>query len=132
MSTESAHPPTSVVAVIDDFFFVGKIEAALTGLGLWGARARSAEELDEHLGAGDIRLLIVDIGARSVEPPLAIRKAKAVSPPASVIAYGGHTDIAGLEAAREAGADHVLINSQLAANLAPLIAETVGVAMEGR
>ena len=91
---------------------------ALKQLGMEAALASSAEDLPSRLD-GTASLLIVDLGEPGWNPIEAIHRARKRGIP--VLAFGRHTDLESLEAARKAGADRVVPRSVFAASLPQLI-----------
>ena len=105
------------LVAVPDLRFQSRIEAALRDrqvaieAPLSGERAQRA--------AADAGLLIVDLQAEGFDVPKLIMAARAAG--ARVLAFGRHTDVASLRAARAAGADVVVPRSQLAEELPALL-----------
>src|SRR5262245_21951525 len=109
----------TVVVAIRDLMLGSRAREALKALGLEAVVASSAEDLAGRLDAG-ARLFIVDLG-EPWDPVEAIRRARAKGIP--VLAFGRHTDVETLDAARQAGADRVVPRSAFAASLPDLVRE---------
>jgi DNA-binding response OmpR family regulator len=98
--------------------FQPRIEAVLRDLGC------ETEVCDSPASARDALarrppLVVVDLHATGLDPQAVIRGAKAIG--ARVLAFGRHTEVATLRAAREAGADLAVPRSQLVEELPDLI-----------
>ena len=106
-----------VLLRIPDLMFAAQVGDALKALGLSARDLRGRQSPAEQLkGAA---LLIVQLsGPRDEWLPL-IAGAKASGVP--VLAFGVHVDAETLRAARQAGADRAVPNSQLAAELPALV-----------
>ncbi|HUP01282.1 MAG TPA: response regulator [Gemmatimonadota bacterium] len=118
-STNPAGVP--VLVLTDDLFFRAKIEATAAAAGVRVAFARGLEDLLSRPDAGRRTTVLIDLAARSVDPPAAIRALKAGASSAIVIAFGSHQDREGLKNARAAGADQVLARSTFTERLADLL-----------
>jgi hypothetical protein len=106
---------------IPDLMFAAQVSDALKALGLSSRDLRGGQFPAEKLEA--VALLIVQLsGPRDAWLPL-IAGAKAAGVP--VLAFGAHVDAETLRAARQAGADRVVPNSQLAAELPALVSSLV-------
>ena len=62
--------------------------------------------------ASDIRLVIIDLGQDGLNLPGIVAEVRAMSSSARVVAFGSHVNEAALAAARAAGCDEVMANSQ--------------------
>lgn len=115
-----------IVAVVRDLFFSVRIKETLQAHGYEVAVAKSAEALNAALATPAVAptLLILDLNFRELDPPATIARLKA--DPATraipILAFGSHLDHAARDAAKAAGADRVVANSQLADDLPGLVA----------
>jgi len=112
-----------VVVAISDLMLGSRAREALKALGLDAVVASSQEDLARRLDEG-ARLFIIDLGEPAWSPVESIRRARANGIP--VLAFGRHTDVETLDAAREAGADRVVPRSAFAASLPDLVRELAG------
>jgi DNA-binding NarL/FixJ family response regulator len=99
---------------VPDLFFAPRIADALKHLNF---ESREVAPTDEVAGAD---LLIVQLDGPRERWLALIAAARAAAVP--VLAFGRHTDAETLRAARQAGADKVVPNSQLVAELPELVA----------
>lgn len=102
---------------VPDLMFSARVAAALKPLGLTTRDLRPRESLEAQL-VGATLFVIQLAGPREAWSAL-IAAAKATGVP--VLAFGAHVDAAALRAARQAGADLAVPNSQLAAELPALV-----------
>lgn len=113
-----------VVAVVRDLFFSIRIKETLQGHGHAVAVANSPQALATALADGPVALIILDLNFRGIDPPATIAQLKA--DPATgaipILAFGSHLDHAARNAAKAAGADRIVPNSKLAADLPTLVA----------
>ena len=115
-----------IVAAVRDLFFSVRIKETLQTHGYEVAVAKSAEALNAALAtpAAAPTLIIIDLNFRALDPPATIARLKA--DPATraipILAFGSHLDHAARDAAKAAGADRVVANSQLADDLPGLVA----------
>ncbi|MCA1553142.1 MAG: hypothetical protein LC737_02060 [Chloroflexi bacterium] len=106
-----------VLLHIPDLFFAPRIADALAQLGFTTADVNVQDDLAAQLR--DTALLVVQLnGAPQVWTDLIARAREAQVP---VLAFGRHTDAAPLRAARRAGANKVVPNSELVAELPQLV-----------
>jgi CheY-like chemotaxis protein len=106
-----------------DLFFVARIGATLRHVGYVTRSCRDAASFSRLLAELAPAVAFVNLAAQGVDWHAAISVARAAGVP--VIAYGPHVDVALHEAARQAGADRVIANSKLAADLSSIVARTV-------
>ncbi len=109
----------TIAIAVSELIFQSRIRAAAQALGLGVAIADTPVAADAALAAGPA-LVVVDLQERNIDPLAVIEAAKRAG--AAVLAFGRHTDVASLRAARAAGADTVVPRSQLAAELPALLA----------
>ena len=126
-----------MLAVMSDLLFRSKIDDAARRNGLQLRAAKSLEQLDRHLGNGEPAVVFVDLEADAPDPMAAIRRIRdrasggGTENPVRIIGFAGHTNIAAIEAGREAGATLVLARSGLASQL-PMLLERVAEAERAR
>ena len=110
----------SALLYIPDLFFAPRIADALAHLGF------TARDADATTDMGRASLLVVQLtGSRETWLRL-IATARAANIP--VLAFGRHTDAETLRAARQAGANKVVPNSELVMELPVLVAQLTSVA----
>jgi hypothetical protein len=107
----------SAIVVSEDLLLGLRIADTLGRLGCNVVSGRSEASFKAAIEAG-ASLVVVDLGAKSVDPLGAIRSAKSLG--IAVLAYGSHVDVEALSAAREAGADEVVPRSVIASGLTAL------------
>ncbi len=104
---------------IPDLFFMPRIADALKHLDFDTHEVEVRADVPAQLN--DVALLVIQLdGARETWLKL-IAEARSVNVP--VLAFGRHTDAATLRAARQAGANKVVPNSELVAELPQLVAQ---------
>jgi CheY-like chemotaxis protein len=110
----------SLIALAPDLFFASRIQNVAERLGTSAAIARDVAELERLVA--DVRpdLVLIDLGARGLDPSEAIRTAKARGA-RRVVAFGPHKDLAARSAALAAGADRWLTNQRLPESLRDLL-----------
>jgi len=112
-----------VVAVVDDLFFVGKLEATAKQAGVPLRILRAADFQLEALRAEQPSLLILDLNTTSASAVELIRQLKAdpqlVAVP--VIGFFSHVQVELQRAAVAAGCDEVMPRSKFTAGLAQLL-----------
>ncbi len=109
-----------VAAVVSDLIFATKIVATARSVGVVVATVRSLEGLRGQIAAGDVGLVLVDIGSKAFDPLAAVRAAKETAG-LRVVAFGPHVDRAAADAARVAGADQVLPRSSFTVHLPAIL-----------
>jgi DNA-binding NarL/FixJ family response regulator len=120
VSTQEDPRQTAVVALVQDLFFGGRIRATGQACGVPVRLVRSQKALLDAAGAG-AALVLVDLEARSVDVPAAIRAVKARAPGLAVVGFGAHVNTAALQAGQAAGADRVLARSAFTRELPALL-----------
>lgn len=117
-----------IVAVVRDLFFAVRIGNTLRPLGyrvdVAGTEATLAAAVRAELPA----LIVVDLGFTAIDPArrIAELKADAATADVPILAFGSHLDHPARDAAKAAGADRVVANSKLAADLPALVARYAG------
>lgn len=110
----------AVVALITDVFFSVSVRSTIRGLGYDALLVRTADEVADHVGVDDIRLVVVDATAvRGADDWNQLGQIAAEVAP--VLAFGPHKDVERLRAAKEAGVSRVVANSQFHREMAALI-----------
>jgi CheY-like chemotaxis protein len=113
-----------VLALVPDLMFATRIEGVLGQLGYRAAILKDSAALLAEVRARQPALVLVDLAARGVDVPAAIRALKADQATGGIplVAFGPHLDEAARAAAHDAGADAVVANSKLAFDLPGLVA----------
>jgi len=106
-----------VLMLSDDLIFNSRVMGTAKDLGAIVRTARNAETLLKLAGESAPACVIVDLANSGLRIGEVARDLKQLQPAPKVIAYGSHVDVAGLQAARDAGCDLVLPRSQFVANL---------------
>ena len=110
-STESVQAGSPVLILNKDLFFGVTISNTLRTLGFAPIAARSTKALTSALAAKpDSALVIVDISAVDDWDALKTTLASASEVPS--IAFGSHTNVEGLRAAKQAGLTRVFSNGE--------------------
>lgn len=113
----------NVVAVIDDLFFVAKVQAAARQAGVSLTSVRAADFALEGLRPQKPALVIVDLNTTSADAVELVRQLKADGELAAipVIGFFSHVQVELQRAARAAGCDQVLPRSKFVTALPELI-----------
>jgi hypothetical protein len=109
----------SALLLSTDLLWSQKIVATARAL---GHEVRVVKSLAALAAGPDVRCVILDLCAPGIDAAAACARV----PGTRVVAFGRHTDVAGLDAARAAGCDPVLARSQLQAKLAETLADWLG------
>lgn len=114
---------TEVLAAVADLIFGARIRGAAEQQGVALTFARSLAELQAR--APGVRTVLLDLDARWLDAPSAIRALRAAPETATVriIAFVSHVRADAIEAARAAGADRVLARSAFVRELPALLAQ---------
>lgn len=122
--------PSAVLAVVEDMFFVPRIESVAKALGiplkvLDQFSSNVLSDFTEQLKALQPALVIFDLNNRSIdwEGWIKAMKAQAEFAHIPVLVFGSHKDIAVMKAAKEAGADQVVAKSRFVQEMADLISK---------
>jgi CheY-like chemotaxis protein len=108
-----------VAAAVADLIFGARIRGAAAQAGVQVRFGRSmAELLDVAAGA---RTVLLDLDARWLDAPAAIRALRAAPMPPRVVAFVSHVRTDAIAAARDAGADAVLARSAFVKELPALL-----------
>jgi DNA-binding NarL/FixJ family response regulator len=106
---------------IPDLMFAAQVGDALKALGLSARDVRAEAPLEQQM-PGTALLIVQLSGPREAWMPLIVGAKSAGVP---VLAFGAHVDAETLRAARQAGADRAVPNSQLATELPALVSSLV-------
>jgi CheY-like chemotaxis protein len=119
---QDSNSAKTVVAAVADLMFGSRIRAAGEQAGIPVRFARSVEALMQD--AEGASLLLLDLDARWLDAPAAIRQLKSAPQTAAVpiIAFVSHVRTDAIDAARAAGADQVLARSVFVKDLPGLLA----------
>lgn len=125
-STSTRRGPA--VLLIDDMIFSTKVAGTARQVGLQTLSHRGVDGLADRLAEADARLLIVDLdfrGGDAIEAITAIRADERLAD-LVIVAYGSHVAADRLEAADQAGADHVMPRSAFSQHLPRLLSGYAG------
>lgn len=110
--------PVAVI-VTRDLFFGGQVTGTAAKHGWPIAMAMSLDALRDHLAAGKIRGVILDLA--SDLSPADVIAALPTDAPLKTLAFGPHVHTANLQAARDAGFQDVMPRSRFSAELVSLL-----------
>ena len=111
-----------LLLVMSDLLFRSKIDEVARRLGLELRVAKSPEQLDRQLAAGEPALAIVDLEEAALDSFAAITRIRTASPATPVVGFAGHGNVEAIGRAREAGAT-VLARSGFTAQLPQLLTQ---------
>ncbi len=122
MSTASQS--RTALLVIGNVFFSSRLRDTLKHLGMGAVSARSEAEIASAIEKSRLSLVIVDLSIATVDAGALVRRLKSTEETRElpIIAFAGHLEGGRLEAAAEAGADRVVTNGQISANLPEILA----------
>ena len=114
---------SGIIAIVDDLFFVGKIEATAKLAGVPLRILRAADFQLDKVRAEPPALLIFDLNTSSASPVELIRQLKADPQLAAVpvVGFFSHVQVELQRAAVAAGCDEVMPRSKFTAGLAQLL-----------
>lgn len=117
-------PARTALLVVGNVFFSSRLRDTLKHLGIGAVSARSDNEIDAVLGAGPPSLVIADLSIRTLDPTALIHRLKAAETTRRVpiVAFAGHLEGERFDAASKAGADRVVTNGQISADLPGILA----------
>jgi CheY-like chemotaxis protein len=118
----------AILVVVDDLFFLAKIQTTLKHLGLTAQVVTQRPTLRDALTAGvPPALVVVDLTLRTDDAVAIIEDIRAVVDAASspILAFGSHVAVATRQQALQAGADQVVAKSTFAQHLPELIQQFV-------
>ncbi len=112
-----------VLVAVDDLLFSSKIRATAKQAGVGLTFARSPQEILEQARTAKPSLVIFDLNSGKTDPLTTIAALKADPELASIrtVGFASHVHTALIDAARQAGADHVFPRSAFAGNLAEIL-----------
>jgi CheY-like chemotaxis protein len=110
----------AALLVSRDLFFTSKVTGTADLMGIEVQVAADAQTASERLSAGDFGCVFVDLADTGLDMAAFFRSLP-TGPHPPVIAFGSHVATARLQAAREAGCDHVLPRSRFSAELPELL-----------
>jgi DNA-binding response OmpR family regulator len=110
-----------ILFVSDDVMFWARVRAAAQAASREIARIDGEAAMAEAYRSGDVARVLADLGSRSVDVLSWARRWKSAPQPPELIAFGSHVDEGALLAAREAGFDRVMPNSQFHRTVAELV-----------
>lgn len=123
---QNAVPPIAgarkLLVVMSDLLFRSKIDEVARRLGLELRVAKSPEQLDRQLAAGEPALAIVDLEESALDSFAAISRIRAASPASPILGFAGHGNVEAIRRAREGGAA-VLARSGFTAQLPELLTQ---------
>ena len=128
----SEHQPPVLLALVDDLFVRGRIDAAAEACGVEVRYVRSLDDVRDAAKAGPPRTLLVGMAATRRPWADLVRGLKA-DPELSgiyVLAFGPHKNLGLRAQALDAGADRVLANSAFARALPTLLSTPAAVVSE--
>lgn len=113
----------NVIVVVDDLFFLAKIQQTAKQVGAEVRTVRAAEFRPESLAQEKPVLVIFDLNAQSANAVELIRRMKADQELklVPVVSFLSHVQVELQRAAQEAGADQVLPRSKFTAQLPELL-----------
>jgi DNA-binding NtrC family response regulator len=114
-----------LLLVMSDLLFRSKIDEVARRLGLELRVAKSPEQLERQLAAGEPALAIVDLEERALDSVAAIARIRAASPGTPILGFAGHANVEAISRGREEGAT-VLARSGFTAQLPALLAQVAG------
>ena len=117
-----------VLVVVDDLFFLTKIQTTLKHLGLTSQVVTQRAALQTYVRAAVAPVLvIVDLTLRTDDAVAVIRAIRATDSgaPVTVLGFGAHVAVETRQQALQAGADQVVAKSAFANHLPDLIQQFV-------
>lgn len=115
--------PRKILAVVEDLFFVVKINDAAKRSGFACEFLKSAQDVIDRARQEPPLMIIVDLNARSVKPVDLIARLRAEEPlkKVSIIAFVSHVEAELKNRAQSAGASMVLARSAFSTNLPQIL-----------
>jgi DNA-binding NtrC family response regulator len=111
-----------LLVVMSDLLFRSKIDEVARRLGLELRVAKSPEQLDRQLAAGEPAIAIVDLEESALDSFAAITRIRAASPETPILGFAGHGNLDAIKRAREGGAT-VLARSGFTVQLPALLTQ---------
>lgn len=114
----------TVLVVGQNLFFLPRIQNAATPHGYKVLQARTEAEFSESFKEDTTALVLVDLEGNSEEWPKVVKGLKGEeSASVKVVAFGPHSDEAGMSKARELGCDMVISKGEFSRDLVKILAE---------
>jgi len=101
----------SVLFLCPNLMFASRVSGAASTLKVPLQVLASPADLTQKLSA-ETRLVIIDLGQSGLDVPQIVATVREKSPVARIVAFGSHVHVEALTAARAAGCDEVMPNSQ--------------------
>jgi len=111
-----------LLVIMSDLLFRSKIDEVARRLGLELRVAKSPEQLERQLAAGEPALAIIDLEESTLDPFAAIARVRAAAPSVAILGFAGHGNVDAIRRAREGGAT-VLARSGFTVQLPLLLTE---------
>ncbi|HEV7705643.1 MAG TPA: hypothetical protein VGO46_15205 [Gemmatimonadaceae bacterium] len=111
-----------LLVVMSDLLFRSKIDEVARRLGLELRVAKSPEQLERQLAAGEPALVIIDLEETSLDPFAAIARVRAAAPSVAILGFAGHGNVDAIKRARDGGAT-VLARSGFTVQLPALLTQ---------
>ena len=111
-----------LLVIMSDLLFRSKIDEVARRLGLELRVAKSPEQLDRQLAAGEPAIAIVDLEESTLDPFEAIARVRVAAPGVAILGFAGHGNVEAIRRAREAGAT-ALARSGFTVQLPALLSE---------
>ncbi len=120
--------PNKILAVVDDLFFVVKINDSAKRAGLTCEFLKTEEALIEKATAEKPLMIILDLNASSVNAVTTISKLKSIEAlrPISIISFVSHVQGELKQQAQDAGANMVMARSAFSSNLPQILKRHTG------
>jgi len=117
-----------VLVVVDDLFFLTKIQTTLKHLGLMAQVLTQRAAVQDYVRTAVTPVLvIVDLTLRTDDAVAVIQTIRATDSgaPSAILAFGAHVAVETRQQALQAGADRVVAKSEFAKHLPDLIQQFV-------
>ena len=111
-----------LLVIMSDLLFRSKIDEVARRLGLELRVAKSPEQLERQLSAGEPALAIIDLEEGTLDPFAAIATVRTSAPNTAILGFAGHGNVEAIRRAREGGAT-VLARSGFTVQLPALLTE---------
>jgi CheY-like chemotaxis protein len=119
--------PRTVLVVIDDLFFLSKVQTTLQHLGLTATVITAPETLQAYLQHTTPALAVVDLTLHTSDAVYLLRTIRSThgGQHTPILAFGSHVAVDLRQQALQAGADHVVAKSEFSKHLPDLIQQHV-------
>lgn len=104
-----------VLVAISDLFFSSKVPADVP-------RAKRGVDLVEQVREANPKRVVIELASKTFDAIDAVKRIKAEMPAVEIVGYCRHTSIEVIRAAKQAGADRVLTQGELAELMPRLLA----------